>query len=77
MKFIVNFKTPDAVNDAIKEYARQWLPEPDSLEDESLLCDITDKLQTCALKWVHYGECISVEFDTEADTATVIPRSGK
>ena len=65
MKIRVSFKTPDAVEYAIK----------DSLdEDEVSTEDLDEKkeeLMDVISTWVKYGESITVEFDTENFTATV------
>ncbi len=57
MKFRVTFKTPDAVDYAVDEYG---------LEHK-------DEIKETARKFVTYGEYITVEFDTETQTATVVP----
>lgn len=57
MKFNVLFKTPDAV-----EYSTDHL----SLEEK------VEAMET-ARKFVQYGEYITIEFDTETKTATVLP----
>lgn len=58
MKFTLSFKTPDAL---------------DQIED-----DFEDELEKnaaieLAKKYVEYGECIRVEFDTETQSAKVLP----
>lgn len=75
MKFIVTFKTPDAVANAIKEAAMQAIPPNiDDAEADAFFSEKQDEMLTCILKWVKYAECVTIEFDTEADTATVVPR---
>ena len=32
-----------------------------------------NEIKALAEKFIEYGECISIEFDTDAGTATVIP----
>lgn len=58
MKFTVTFKTPDAVF-----YALQDLPSEDREEAQEL----TDK-------FVEFNEYVHIEFDTEAQTAKVVPQ---
>jgi len=55
-RVIVLFKTPDAAERAISNYS----------EGERDI--VVDKLR----KWIEHGELIKVEFDLDADTATVI-----
>jgi hypothetical protein len=35
--------------------------------------DDCDAIEQTAEKFIKYGECISIEFDTEEGTATVLP----
>jgi len=58
MKVRLTFKTPDVVDDAI---------EQDGLEDYEV------EIHKACDKWVRYGEYLTVEVDTEAGTATVLP----
>jgi len=55
MKFYAHFKTPDVL-----DYALEYMSE-DERED----------CKAFAAKWIDYEECVSIEFDTEAGTATV------
>lgn len=61
MKVSVTFKTPDAVNDVIEEYAGIWTDEEE------------ERLKKLVERFVKYGEYITVEFDGEEGTATVVP----
>ncbi len=56
MKFSVYFKTPDAL-----DYAIEHMDEEEQIQARDF-----------AGKFIEYGECITVEFDTEEGTATVI-----
>ncbi len=58
MKFRVTFKTPDAL-----DYALDDFPYDESREEA----------KEVAKQFIEYGEYITVEFDTEAKTATVVP----
>jgi hypothetical protein len=69
MKFIVTFKTPDAVLDAIE---RELPRAIEGTEEEGLRAYEAEKLEAFAAKWVRYGEYVDIEFDTEAGTATVL-----
>jgi hypothetical protein len=81
MKFRVTFKAPDAVSDsarvAAEDQARRILapagPELDAREETDLAQALHDDLLAFAGKWVEYGEYVTVEFDTDAGTATVVP----
>lgn len=55
MKFALHFKTPDV------------LDQIDHTQDE----DKAEEAFNFARKFVRYGECITVEFDTETETAIV------
>lgn len=57
MKFTVTFKTPDAIADSLER-----------LQDTEFQAAFD-----CAKKFVKYDELITVEFDTEKGTATVLP----
>jgi len=59
MKVLVNFKTPDVLDYAL-----------DSLND-----DTRDKVKEDLAYWIKYQECVSIEFDTDKQTATVLPAS--
>jgi hypothetical protein len=69
MKFQVIFKTPDAV-----EYGLKYSGAP---EDGMGNLDLQDEeVQTCislTKKFIAYGETITIEFDTETQTATIKP----
>lgn len=58
MKFQVTFKTPDAV-----QYALDELPADADWESAQKVLD----------KFVEYNEYVRIEFDTETNTATVLP----
>lgn len=77
MKFRVQFKDPDVVHDAAVEAAEAELEKMESLdqeEREQLLDSRAEKLTDFASTWVKYGEYITIEFDTEAKTAVVVPQ---
>lgn len=84
-KFCVTFKTPDAVDDpageeAVREASRRLkeLGRGDDLGEEHE--ELTEYWKKCfkafAAKWVKYGEYVTIEFDTDAGTATVLPAGG-
>ncbi len=57
MKIQLDFKTPD-----VADYALEELSEGDRAAAETVIA-----------KYVEYGECLSVELDTETGEATVLP----
>lgn len=76
MKFQVTMKDPDSLGDAVKEAAEEQLATIEGIdadEKESLIEGRAAKLSDFACKWMEYGEYITVEFDTDAGTATVVP----
>ena len=74
MKFKVTFKSPDAVYqstvDAASDAAHHII---DDEERDQAMSDIRTDLMDFSDKWVRYGEYITIEFDTDNKTATVIP----
>lgn len=73
MKFTITFKDPDGVYDSLRDAARQAVPEGlDDEEREDLIATRREKLTEAIEPWVQYDEYISIEFDTEAGTATVL-----
>jgi hypothetical protein len=65
IKFEVTFKTADAVEDAIV-----WRLGPVNPDEPD---DLRGDMRRVAKRFVKYGEYVTVEFDTEAGTATVVP----
>ena len=79
MKFRITMKDPDGPYDCIQDAAKEMVDaikgiEPD--ERESIQEARHNTLRDFAGKWMEYGEYITVEFDTEAGTAIVVPRRG-
>jgi hypothetical protein len=78
MKVSITFKTPDAVQNALKGMRSDLNEEakekyPDRLDEErwewveEKLSEYEEKLN----KMIRYGELITIEFDLEKGTATV------
>lgn len=70
MKFTVTFKTPDAVESGIEAslvYAEELSEEAKDSE--------MDKMKSLANRYVEYGEYVTLEFDTDKNSVTVLPRS--
>lgn len=76
MKFRVTMKDPDTLHDAITEAVKvevnQLLDDPD--EREALQETREEKVREICKEWFEYDEYLTVEIDTEAGTATVVPR---
>lgn len=85
MKFRLTFKTPDVLDQVLSKYMDTPNEHfPCSHEDFDGNCDrcneveeecLTniDTIQKAAEKFIRYGECITIEFDSEMGTATIIP----
>jgi len=63
-KITVHFKTPDVVDMAIQEAIGSGTDE---------LTEMREQIEEALSKFVRWGEQITVEFDIEAGTATVVP----
>ena len=77
MKFRITMKDPDGPYECIQDAAKDQVKAIEGITDaerETLMGSRVDALRDFAGKWMEYGEYIEVEFDTEAGTATVIPR---
>lgn len=77
MKIRITFKDPDGVEDAFNEVVDAALL-PLGLDDEEAKIVGTkrmEELREFASKWLLDSEYITIEFDTEAGTATVVPVS--
>jgi hypothetical protein len=74
MKISITLKDPDAVYEAIQDHVRGSLKATGLTERE--IDKVTDgresELGRSLSKWVKHGEYVTVEFDTEANTATII-----
>jgi hypothetical protein len=76
MKLKVNFKTPDALSHAIMRelfYDVEDISELTTDGAEALQDHMKDTMKELE-KWVEFGECVTIEFDTDKGTATVVPR---
>jgi hypothetical protein len=78
MKIRVTLKDPDSMPDAVID-AFMLVEKPDGVDDEEwhgLREERAKKAQEAISdQWMPYGEYLVVEFDTEANTATVLPGS--
>jgi hypothetical protein len=75
MKFSVTFKDPDGPSTCFDEEARRTLGEIGGLSDGEralLIEERRSRLSDFAGRWLEHGEYVTIEFDTEAETATII-----
>jgi hypothetical protein len=66
MKLRVTFKCPDAVDCAIKDAVDAL----DLTSDDAM--DVSEDIRGKVTPWIKYGEYVTIEFDTDANTATVV-----
>jgi hypothetical protein len=73
MKFKITMKDPGA-HDCIEEEAEDQVRSLDLAEDErEAIKELRiEKLKEFASKWMEHSEYLTVEFDTEAGTCTVV-----
>lgn len=76
-KFQVTMKDPDGSYESITDAAKEMvdgIQGIDANEREELMDNRVKKLNEFVSRWMEYGEYITVEFDTDAGTAVVVPR---
>jgi len=77
VKIRITMKDPDCeygpVEDAVKAELES-VPGLSKDEREALMETRCESARAKLDKWMKYGEYLTVEFDTEAGTATVIPK---
>ena len=75
MKFKVQMKDPDTLEDAIDEAVKKIVIEGvDKEEIEMIREHRKDSIRGLCNKWFEYGEYLTVEIDTDANTCTVIEK---
>lgn len=67
MKIQITFKTPDALDAAFDQYC-----EP-TKNDTSITMQYEEGVVDTLNKFIKYGEQVTIEFDFDAGTATVVP----
>jgi hypothetical protein len=76
VKFRIQLKDPDGFSDGMDEAIEASLSEADLSDDEKEA--VSEARQERAWKaletWVEYQEYVTIEFDTDAGTAVVVPR---
>jgi hypothetical protein len=74
MKFRVTMKTPDALNDAIKEAIETVeIPYLDSEAADMVREKQVEMYKAMCARWFKGGDYLTVEIDTGAQTCTVVP----
>lgn len=77
MKIRVTMKDPDCLYEPVKEAVEESLKMLHGLsekEKEALREIRSDEYRDAVGKWFEYGEYLTVEIDTVAETAVVVPR---
>lgn len=77
MKFRVTMKDPDTLHDAINDAVRAEVAKlelTDADEVEAVAENRREKVGKLCDKWFEYGEYLTVEVDTDAQTCVVVPR---
>ena len=75
MKFKVTMKTPDALDDAIRETVVREIgmySSPDIEEFKYVVEDRCNEVKETCKRWFEYGEYVTIEIDTDAGTAIVV-----
>ena len=79
MKIKVYLKDPDGFYDGISDAVRDSMAEFGGKLTESEKDDVANRRRKEAnealRRWVEFGEYVSIEFDTQAKTATVLERT--
>jgi len=74
MKVRMTFKTPDVVEDAIDSAVDNERAEDEPEGEYGANCeDLAEAARMVCKKFVQYGECLTVEVDTETGTCEVVP----
>ncbi len=77
MKFRITLKDPDGFSNAIQEAVEASVSEIPGLaqdEREAVVEKRHEAVHDALKQWVEYSEYVTIEFDTDANTATVIKR---
>jgi hypothetical protein len=73
LKIRVTFKDPD--HDMSEEAAKAVKKQFPGLSEDAVDAEIDNVVSQCSA-WVEYGEYVTIEFDTDAGTATVVAKRG-
>lgn len=73
MKFTVTMKDPDTLYDAINDAIEESLSDVEDEDEREAIEEVRkEKLKNLCAQWFDYGEYLTVEIDTEANTCTVV-----
>jgi len=72
MKFVVNFKTPDAIQYAINNLHQDKPSHISKADWDEAVLDRQAEAEAACKKWFEYDEYCRVEIDTDRGTATVL-----
>jgi len=76
MKLQITMKTPDCISDTIDEAKRQaWEEVENECDRETFdeeMAGTFDSWKELCEKWFSYGECVTLEIDTEEETIRVL-----
>lgn len=75
MKFTVTMKDPDGPYESIDDAVEQLMKEqpPGEFDDaDAIRKQRRRKLDSFTAKWLQYGEYVTLEFDTDTNTCTVV-----
>ena len=76
MKISITFKDPDGVSNAIDQVVLDAVSLHEGLDEEERDCireHKVEKVEEGLKKWLRYSEYVTIEFDLDAQTATVRP----
>jgi len=77
MKFRLTFKTNDVLDQAYENVSKSMYSkcDTDECDCDFFIQESKAEIEKMADKFIRYGELITIEFDSELGTATVIPKS--
>lgn len=74
MKFKVQMKDPDTLHDAIADAIHKDTASIADGDERTAVKEVRgDKVRALCSRWFEYGEYLTVEIDTEAQTCVVVP----
>jgi hypothetical protein len=77
MKIKITLKDPDGVSNAIMDAVKEQLAAISGLDErerDELADGRTEQIGEKLGRWITYGEYVSIEFDLDTMTATVLER---
>jgi hypothetical protein len=75
MKFRITFKDPDGVSNSLHDAAKDSARSTSGLTEKEMRAlaeSREEEFGEFLRKWIQYGEYVTIEFDTDADTAVVV-----